>query len=242
MGLVYRTVPSLASTIKKFGSLNSMQENLEGIIYDLGYISFEDVYPFFRQNEGAVNTFRLLNENYKFFFLFSYDALMRTFSSIEGISYEKYKFELLEYDIPSEILLKYCGYGFYNGWAHVEFCIPESEFKNFSSNTVDIELLANELTKYSELTNISHFKNKRAYITEFITGKRILYDANELYDENGFLTFQKIIEQLNLKGIISPNNTFEIYEMFKKQSNDVYEDREYEVKKLQKVLKNNIGF
>ncbi len=48
MTLVYRTVPLLTSTIKKFNSLNNEQENLEGIIYDLGYISFENVYPFFQ--------------------------------------------------------------------------------------------------------------------------------------------------------------------------------------------------
>ena len=63
-----------------------------------------------------------------------------------------------------------------------------------------------------------------------------MYDTSELYDENGFLTFPKIIEQLNQKGIISSNNIFEVYEMFKRKSNDVYIDREHEVKKLQKSL------
>lgn len=232
MAFVYRTVPSLTSTIKKFGSLSSDQENLEGTLYDLGYISFENVYPFFRQNEGNVNTFRFLDEDYKFFFLFSYDALMCTFSSIEGLCYDKYNFELLEYDIPSEILLKYCGYGFYNGSAHIEFCIPESEFKRNSLGAINTGILSSELSIY----NVSHFENKRAYITKFITDKRILYDTSELYDENDFLTFPKIVEQLNQKGIISSNNIFEMYEMFQRSSDDVYNDCEYEVKKLQKNL------
>lgn len=49
MTLVYWTVPSFTSTKKKFCSLGSEQENLEGILYDLGYISFEDVYLFLRE-------------------------------------------------------------------------------------------------------------------------------------------------------------------------------------------------
>ena len=236
MAIVYRTVPSLTSTTEKFGTLNSQQENLEGIMYDLGCVSFENVYPFFTRNEEVVNTFKFLDECYKFFFLFSYDAIMCTFSSIDGYCYEKWQFELLEYNIPAEILLKYCGYGFYKGKAHVEFCIPESEFDKNSSKKLDIRLLENELSKYKELNNISNYDNKRLYLTDFITGKRNLYDCGELYDEHDILPFQKIIEQLNQKGIISPNNIYEIYETFNMQSNDVYKNSEDEVKRLQKKL------
>lgn len=236
MAIVYRTVPSLASTIERFNSLNSQQENLEGIMYDFGYISFEDVYPFYTQNEEITNTFKLANENYKFFFLFSYDALMCTFSSIDGYCYAKWNFELLEYNIPIEILLKYCGYGFYNGKSHVEFCIPESEFNKNSSKKLDIKLLENKLSKYKELENISDYEDKRLYLTDFITGKKLLYDCSELYNEHDILSFQKIIEQLNQKGIISPDNIHEIYEMFKIQSYDVYKNSEYEIRKLRKNL------
>ncbi len=60
MALIYRTVSSFSSTVERFGSLSMEQENLEGIIYDLGYISFENVYPFFYQNgDETINTFKL---------------------------------------------------------------------------------------------------------------------------------------------------------------------------------------
>lgn len=237
MTLIYRTVPSFSSTLKRFGLLNKDQENLEGIMYDLGYISFEDVSPFFEQNgEETLNTFKLLDDYYKFFFLFPYDALINTFFSIEGYCYDKFHFELLEYDIPTEILLKYCGYGFYRDYAHVEFCIPESEFQKFSLSTIDIKELEKELSNYKELNNVSCYENKRIYKTNFITGKRNLYDTSELYAENKILTFAKIIEQLNKKGIISSSNIVEVYELFKRQANDVYRDKEYEVKKLKKTL------
>ena len=49
MAIVYRTVPSLTSTTEQFGTLNSQQENLEGIMYDLGCVSFENVYPFLQE-------------------------------------------------------------------------------------------------------------------------------------------------------------------------------------------------
>lgn len=237
MALIYRAVPSLTATMDKFNSISRMQTNLEGIIYDLGYISFEDVYPFFKQDrEQKCNTFDLLNEYYKFFFLFPYDALIKTFSSIESICYSEDYFDLLEYDVPKEILLEYCGYGFYNGQAHVEFCIPESEFQKNSSTTLDTKSLKNQLSMNKELSNVSHYEGKRAYKTNFVTRKRILYDAEELYDEHDFLSFQRIIDQLNQKGIISPNNINEIYEMFKIQSYDVYRNKEYKVKELQRSL------
>ncbi len=235
MAVIYRTVPSLTSTIKKFGTLRSEQENLEGIMYDLGYISFEDVYPFYKRNDEVVNTFKLANEYYKFFFLFAYDALMCTFSSIEGYCYDKWNFELLEYDIPTEILLKYCGYGFYKENAHIEFCIPESEFKNNSSKCLDICLLENKLAKYRELQNISKYEDKKLYLTDFVTGKRVLYNCGELFDDD-ILSFKKIIEQLKQKGIASPDNIEEIYKMFELQSSDVYNHSEYEIKNLKQNL------
>lgn len=236
MTLVYRTVPSLAKTSKKFGTLNKEQQNIEGILYDLGYISFEEVYPFFRRNEEATNTFKLLDENYKFFFLFSYDALMCTFSSIEGLCYEKYNFELLEYNIPKEILLNYCGYGFYKGCAHVEFCIPENEFKCHSLGSIKTELLESKLSKLKGCPIITDYEQKRAYLSEFITGKRNLYDVVELYGENGLLTFNQIIEKLKVKGIITPDNALETYKMFKKSSYEVYKNQAEEVKKMQRTL------
>lgn len=161
---------------------------------------------------------------------------MCTFSSIERFCYDGDNFELLEYDIPSETLLKYCGYGFYNGCAHAEFSIPESEFAKASFGTIDNELLAKKLSNYSELTDLSSFENKKAYLTDFPTGKRIFYDATELYKEDDFLSFQEIIEQLYTKGILSPNNISKVYEMFKKRSYDIQRDKEYEVRKLQRNL------
>lgn len=242
MAMVYRTVPSFLATARKFGSLNKAQENLEGMMYEAGYISFEDVYSFFKRNdEGVISTFSIGNENHKCFFLFSYDALMCTFSSIDGYSYDKYKFELLQYDIPLDILLKYCGYGFYRGNAYVEFCIPESEFKKNSSKTLNREILIDELSKYRELSNLSNFENKRAYFTDFVTGKRNLYDTSELYDGNDFWSFQGIIEQLNQKGVISPAAIYEIYKMFTISSSEVYQNREYEVRELQKKLVKVLG-
>lgn len=237
MALVYRIVPSLTSTIEKFGSLNKEQENLEGILYDLGYISFEETYSFFNQEYDVrefITTFKPKDENHKSFFLFSYDALIHSFR-ICSLCYAKYNFELLEYDIPKDLLLQYCGYDFYKEKAYVTFCIPESEFKKNATKMLSREQLADELSKYKELKNRFH-ENKGVYPTHFITGKRNLYDTSELYKENDFLSFQEIMEQLNQKGITHPNHIEQIYEMFKKRFDYADWDTEDEVKNLQKKL------
>lgn len=234
MALIYRTVPSFEETKKLFGKINKEQQNLEGILYDLGFISFENGYPFFRQNgESSINTFQLKDKRHKFFFFFPYDALMCTFGNIESRCYNQYKWELLEYAIPDEFLLEYCGYGFYRGSAHVEFSIPENIFQENSHDSINIEMLKKQLGEYRIL--LTH--ENGIYKSEFVTGKRVICSPEELYNDRDMLSFQETTELLQQKGIASNKEDYEIYELLKENADNVFNNKEREIRKLQENLK-----
>lgn len=217
MTKVYRAVPSFIDTILKYNELNSKYANMEAKLYENNIISFEPTPPFFRRNsEGALNTFSYRDEKFKGFFLFPIDAVKNPFSAIERYYYGNKEWEVLEYDIPDEILLKYCGYGFYSGDALVEFAIPESVFQN-EEKIDDVVLqkkLYNILKEFANEFNSSvtfdliEIENvikslRNAYSSPYITGKKIVINREELINDTrkDFITDEEMINLIEKKGI-----------------------------------------
>ena len=211
MTKVYRAVPILSSTIYRKKGLNNYNISLEKEFYDMGFIDFEDSALFFRTSEDKCNTFDCIIEREKSFFLFPVDAIYSTFTSINRMYYSCCEWEVLEFDIPDEILLEYCGYGFYNEIARIEFRIPISVFQNNSpqlerkfDNETLIKKIIDSNNEYIEKFKITKenkeladllvekmssfaqkaINGKREYIDcPFITNKSFLVSANEIYHQ-----------------------------------------------------------
>lgn len=254
MTKVYRSVPLLEDTISKHEKLNPRLGNMESKLYELGIIPFENVYSFFHTNgDSALNTFSYKHEHYKSFFLFPIDAVIKPFTTIERYCYNHKRWEILEYDIPDDILLNFCGYGYYNEKTIVEFSIPESAF-NVSDKIEDIVLKKkiNDILNQTILENLDNgFDQKEitkfldttrsAYFSSFITGNKIIIKRDEVLNENknDFINDEDAVKLLKEKGI-KCSNFLPLYYELMKYSNDVNHYKEEYLNFLRVKLKENL--
>jgi len=253
MAKVYRAVPILSSTIYRKRGLNNYNISLEQELYDMGFIDFEDSALFFRISEEKCNTFDHISERAKSFFLFPIDALYSTFKSINRNYYSCCEWEILEFDIPDEILLEYCGYGFYNEIARIEFRIPISVFQNNSihpdrkhDNDILKQNIINSNKEYIEKFNIAEenkaladiliekmpdfaeaaINGKREYTDcPFITNNRFSIRAYDLFhkENSQYLTDEEILVLLESKLSVS-KDIIKIWRSVESVSHDIYID------------------
>lgn len=267
MANVYRVVPSFPATVAKHQEIDQKLGNIEGELYDLGLISFEHGYPFIKSaGEESLNTFpRNCADPCKFFFLFPFDAAWTAFRSIEKSCFSHYEWEMLEYDMPDDILIQYCGYGFYSEKARVEFRMPESYFQGTVPKVIDNEELSNQLLKsyqkyvhqfghnsdqfqdkFKEAISVAIEATRSYYESSFITKNRIVFSRDELFkhDENNeiidILRNEELISVFQQKGINCSDDLLSIYDSLEMDSRDVYRRTEDSLLRLKKELKNTL--
>lgn len=257
MALVYRVVPSSSATIIRKKCISLYNINLESEFYDMGYLDFEKSALFFKTPDlEDFNTFKYSSEPTKAFFLFPIDAILNTFRSINGFYYSRKEWKVLEYNIPNEILKEYCGYGFYDEIARVEFKIPISEFKKYepiNKKQLDTTLLyeniieeSNRTIELIELTeedkkNVEIIKPKlpicanksiegrREYFEcPFITNNNFLVNFRDIYkrEKSQYLSLHEILELLKSKINVS-DDIITIWKSLEKPSQEVYLDWKY---------------
>lgn len=253
MTLVYRAVPSLSSSIRKFEDLEPKNASIESVLYQLGFVDFEYCYRFFKSSDEILNTFQIGGEECKYFYLFPQDAVMLPHSCIEYAAYGR-EWEILEYDIPEDILLDYCGYGFYDGKAIIEFCIPKKVFENNENIKIDDDLLTQKIEE-SNIDYINNFNVKDlgfhelfcklipicfqakrdVYKSTYVTYNKILLSFRELYENDDFIDAQSVIDLLCKKGITRSDEIIHIYDELLKSVYQVY-NKSHQITCLKKEL------
>lgn len=162
--LVYRVVPGYWGTRISSGWLDASSEDA---FYDLGYINIPKGSSYFKINNtyNNVNSFNY-SEECKSFFLFPWDALL--YSKYIGFNlscYSNLEISILEYDIPSDILIKYLGFGYYNNLLVPEFSIPLSVLNgdNPLIKEYDEELI-NKLLEVYQKRATAYFDKIKPYL------------------------------------------------------------------------------
>lgn len=252
MSLVYRVVPSSTATFIRTKNISVYNINLESEFYDMGYLDFENSALFFKNPDlEDCNTFEYTSETTKAFFLFPIDAIVNTFRSINGFYYSRREWKVLEYNIPDEILKEYCGYGFYQGKARIEFRIPISEFKKYTpeepkelDETMLYEHILEENDKIIEAIEFSEedkqileiirpklplcakkaIEGRREYLKcPFITNNNFLVTLSDIYkkEKNQYISLEEMLCLLKSKINVS-DNTIDVWKSLEKSSDDVY--------------------
>lgn len=261
MTKVYRTVPSFSAMVNSRYNLNEENCSLEGELYQLGITSFEIDNVFFsRSREEVINTFLSNNEYNKFFFLSPIDAIRRT-SRVNLELYPIFVFELLEYDIPDEILLDSCGCGFYSGKPVIEFCIPESVFSNENPTVVDEERIRESLNntylnyiqtnnekadipKLNEAISTLMEAQRQIHLGKYITGNRCIIDQFDLFEKDnqgsivGYLSNDDLSVYLESKNIKCNQKVLSVCEDISKESDytSSFVSKESKYKKIRLTL------
>ena len=132
---IYRGIPNYTATIHQSLAddeapccVNHSTDNhvLETELYRLGCTNFYHNKPYYRVTDYDETKEYYANGEYKHFFLFIDDAIKNTFYCLDRRYYGDYSISIVEYDIPSEILLPYIGFGLYQYKNCVEFSLPKS--------------------------------------------------------------------------------------------------------------------
>lgn len=261
MTKVYRTVPSFPAMVSNRYKINEENCSLEGELYQLGITSFEIDNVFFsRYREEDINTFLLNNEYNKFFFLSPIDAIQRT-SRVNLELYPIFVFELLEYDIPDEILLESCGCGFYSDTPVIEFCIPESVFSCENPTVIDEERLRESLTntylnyiqtnngkadipKLNQAISTLMKAQRQIHLGKYITGNRCIIDQFDLFEKDnqgsivGYLSDDDLSAYLESRNIKCNQKVLSVCEDISKERDytSPFVSKESKYKKIRLIL------
>ena len=169
---VYRLIPD-SFTICKNCVITGLSENeticTEDIYYNMGYLTLSDK-KYLYSNTAIKMLFDAKNGDLdkmgKYFYIFPEDAVIYGRYLLTG--FNKFHVEgdrLVEYDIPDELIMKYYGYGTYEGDDDAAECyITEDNFEGevISSNEVSIEDKRKSLIKTLKqtLNSLIEFKDK----------------------------------------------------------------------------------
>ena len=172
---VYRLIPD-SFTIKKHCEMSGLNESeticTEDIYYNMGYLTLSDK-KYLYSNTAIKMLFDAKNGDLdkmgKYFYIFPEDAVIYGRYLLTG--FNKFHVEgdrLVEYDIPDELIMKYYGYGTYEGDDDAAECyITEDNFEGevISSNEVSIENKRKSLIKTLKqtLNSLIEFKDKNYF-------------------------------------------------------------------------------
>ena len=198
---VYRIIPDsfvIENRVRNISGLNETKNiATEDIYYNMGYVSLSNKkYPI--ANKVIDMLVKSKNGDFdkmgKYFYIFPEDAVM--FSTQLFHIFHRVKSNcarLVEYDIPDELIMKYYGYGTYDGAAGNEYAaecyLTEDDFKGkvISSNEISIEDKRKSLIKSLKQTlkGLTEADIHMEYINDYFCDLFKTKDLNEVInDEN----------------------------------------------------------